>query len=1690
MPDRRKFAALMFGAAAVVAAALNEAAAQPRIPQAQGPASALPFVENVGQINPAVRFYMDIEAGRAFVSSGGITYKVPTGVQSGFAFREVWQSERKAKIAASGRHPARLAFASGRGGQPARAAAYKILKYSGVWDGVDIELHAAGRNFEKLFVLQPGSDVDSVRIRVDAVRGLELDPDGSLVLSFGSNDISFTPPHAYQEIAGKRVDVPVSYTVDKLNYGFLLGQYDPQYPVVIDPLLASTFIGGDGQEVIADIALDASGDSVIAGWTQSSDFPTTLGAYDGSYSGTRDAFVARISANGASLLAATYFGGSGLDSATSVAVSGSSIYVAGWTESADFPTTSGAYRETAEGRDAFVARFDSSLSSLQASTLLGGSGSDYAFSLLVDGAEVVVAGDTQSADFPASTGAYDEIVDGRDAYVARLTSGLDALSAATVLGGANDEFVSAVRKDGSGALVVVGDTLSDDFPVTPGAADDARDGKDVFLSILSSDLTTLAASTFLGGSGDEDAADLRFDAAGRCVVLGETRSSDFPATTGAFAETSSGVRDAFIAILDSGLSSIEAATYLGGSVSDYVQALAIDSAGAVYAVGSTDSSDFPVTAGAYDETYDGGRDVFVAKLDNQLGALLASTYIGGIGLDSADGAAVGLDGSIIVAGNTLSILYPTTPGAYQAAHTNNGLADGFVTRITNDLAGVVVPLIAGVYPITGDGTYIEGASIDFSVAFTEAVVVDLGGGTPSIAMNSGGTAYYLSGSGGTALTFRYTVALDDNSSDLDYSGSTAFQLNGATVRSAGTSLDANLTLSSPGAAGSLSAAAQIVIDTTSLQPTITSPLGGSSTNDPTPTIAGTAEALSTVEVFEGANSLGSTAADPSGVWTFDVPAPLLDGAYSFTAVATDAFNHISAPSLPVDVTIDTIAPTAPVIAQPTEGQVLATNFPQIAGDAEPSAVVEVFANSLSKGTTTADQSGAWTFVPGAPLTDGDYAIEASAKDAAGNVSPLSTAVNVTVDGTLPAAPIISSPLNGSLIATGTPQIAGTSDPDVTIEILDGVELLGTVLADGSGAWSFTPGAALDEGAHSLTAVANDGQQTSPPSVPVVFTVDTIAPPVPTVTMPGEGEIFSDNQPLFAGTAEALSTVTVLVDSQQIGQTSADSLGAWSLQSPQVLADGPHSVRAFAADGAGNAGPQSTPVSFTIDPNAGQQSQGGSGGGSDSDEDGLTDDEEVALGTDPFNPDSDGDGVIDGQEVEDGSDPLDGGSSIQVLQTTVCSEWNGYLQMLNIMEHVNMSAHALSLQTTLFDINGVAQSTFNFNIPAGAQFDVLVHDMPGRAADSYGRVCTSHSGAPGDVDGRMVYYRLDQSGGYQFAFAMPFTNAAAGSQFAPFNTYQPSYASYELGNLVANWIQLTNVTAAAQTGDLYYYGMDGVVLGFEKVTLPAGARRDFSAHQFGPSMIGTVEWRPEEAEASFQFRNVRYYYNNPDFSANEFMTASQFEGLRGSGKLLVAPLDTSSGSAIVEISNVSNLENEVAVQIFSKSGSLLHSGGYAIPPQGSYHLISDPILNGAKGIVRVQGSVAGGLVVTAMQYGRAADGALLYQYGTAAREALGSALRGSYNTYLGQGCDLQLSNATATSQPVTLKMKRLDGTNVLGSGVQLTVPANGLLSLEICSNDIPDTYGVVTVEQQNANTLVGSVVRKGFAEQYRFPTPLR
>lgn len=334
---------------------------------------------------------------------------------------------------------------------------------------------------------------------------------------------------------------------------------------------------------------------------------------------------------------------------------------------------------------------------VQYTTYLGGNDRDFCQSIAADrDGNAYVAGQTTSANFPITPGAFDTTFHGfRDAFVTKLSPDGSSLIYSTYLGGINVNEGTGIAVDASGHAYATGHTNSPDFPVTPGAFQTTLGGQsDAFVTKLSADGSSLVYSTYLGGSLNDLAYGIAVNAAGSACVVGETNSTDFPVTAGAFqtalpSATSSG----FAAMLSADGSSLFFATYLGGSTFNYATSVALDSASQAYVSGVTTSADFPVTAGAFDTTFNGSEDTFVTKFSADGSSLIYSTYLGGSSFTQALGIAIDAEGSAYVTGRTGSIDFPTTPGAFQTSL--QGIYDAFITKFPPDGSSLVYSTYLG-----------------------------------------------------------------------------------------------------------------------------------------------------------------------------------------------------------------------------------------------------------------------------------------------------------------------------------------------------------------------------------------------------------------------------------------------------------------------------------------------------------------------------------------------------------------------------------------------------------------------------------------------------------------------------------------------------------------------------------------------------------------------------------------------------------------------------------------------------------------------------------------------------------------------------------------------------------------------------------------------------------------------------------
>src|SRR5262245_24913410 len=533
---------------------------------------AVPFLENAGQGDPRVAYYAPTFSGTVFVTGDGdLVYALPAPRRraeaaevrepaSGWTLTESFVGGHPTPI---GAHPAATHVSVFAGDDSSRwqrdVASYADVTLGTVWPGISVTLAAHGKQVEKVFTVAPGVAPDTIRVRVAGAESLAVADDGGLMLHTGVGDVRLTPPVAYQEIGGTRRMLSAQYALSGDEYGFRVSGYDPTLPVVIDPLLQATRLGGSGEDQAIGIAIGPAGDVYVAGDTESPNFAGTGAGAQPGFGGNRDAFVARLSSDLTALEQATFLGGSGLDQAIRLAIAPTTgeVYVVGLTSSPNFPGTSGGAQsrlgdvDLTDPLDGFVARLNASLTSLEQATYLGGSGnSDAAINVVIvpSTGTVYVAGVTNSVDFPGITGGAQTIPGGgqNDTFIARLNLSLTTLGQATLLGGTGEDRVRDMRiAPTSGDVYVAGRTSSIDFPGMAGGAQIALPGgvQGGFVARLNASLTTLRQATYLGGnSGGNEADALAIaPATGDVYVAGSTSAADFPGTAGGAQSVSGGI---------------------------------------------------------------------------------------------------------------------------------------------------------------------------------------------------------------------------------------------------------------------------------------------------------------------------------------------------------------------------------------------------------------------------------------------------------------------------------------------------------------------------------------------------------------------------------------------------------------------------------------------------------------------------------------------------------------------------------------------------------------------------------------------------------------------------------------------------------------------------------------------------------------------------------------------------------------------------------------------------------------------------------------------------------------------------------------------------------------------------------------------------------------------------------------------
>ena len=720
--------ALAIGASALYAAAPP----QPRVVAAYG-TPLLRFEANRGQTDAAVRFTSRGPGYRLFLTSREAVFAFAH--QATVVRLQLEGAAPRPRITGENELPARSNYLIGN--DPAQwhtgVPNFAKVRYRGIYPGIDLVYYGSEDRLEHDFIVAPGADPGRIAIRVRGAGPLRI-RNGEALIGTEEADIRLLRPQIYQEVNGSRRPVQGGYVLRAGNrLGFAIGNYDRKLPLVIDPVLGySTYLGGTGDEYSQGVAVDASGNAYVVGYTYGADFPTTPGAYQSAPKGGSDtAFLSKLSPDGSTLLYSTYIGGNKGSEGYGITLdTAGNIYLTGNTDSTDFPITANAVQKTNNWGDAFVLKLAPDGVTVLYSTFLGGSSGDYGYGIALDPAgNIYFSGSTFSKNFPTSATAFQKTMAGWYApFAAKISADGSSLVYSTYLGGHNGDFGHGLAVDANGYAYVTGTAADSFFPTTPGAFQTTFGGvQDGFVTKLSQDGSALVYSSFLGGGNYETGASIAVDSAGSAYVTGYSQSGNFPTTAGAFQTVlGTGSGNAFVTKLSPDGSSAVYSTLLGGTGGpgggDSGASITLTNAGEAWITGTTASADFPVTADAIQGSKPGvgNRNAFATRFSANGSSLIFSTYLGGSSVNGEGGNGIVLDtlGNAYVTGETSSTNFPVSPYAFQDA--NAGGHDAFITKLGEPAPVLFVDVNALGF------TAIEGGSNPAAQGFN---VSNHGGGT-------------------------------------------------------------------------------------------------------------------------------------------------------------------------------------------------------------------------------------------------------------------------------------------------------------------------------------------------------------------------------------------------------------------------------------------------------------------------------------------------------------------------------------------------------------------------------------------------------------------------------------------------------------------------------------------------------------------------------------------------------------------------------------------------------------------------------------------------------------------------------------------------------------------------------------------------------------------------------------------------
>ncbi len=474
-------------------------------------------------------------------------------------------------------------------------ATYQKVRFRNVYPGIDVVYYGNQGQLEFDFIVAPGSDPGAILLDFDGAGKLKIDAGGNLAATVEGSELRIRTPVIYQEVAGVRKPVVGRFHLEgNHRASFQLASYDKLQALIIDPTIVySTVVGGSGVDYGASVAVDSTGNIYMTGTTSSNDFPLH-GAVQTTNGGS-NIFITKLNPTATSVLYSTYLGGNGADVPSGIAVDSSGdIFVAGYTNSSNFPQSNALSYTVSAGLRGFVVKMNASGSALTYSTYLGGSGtgSDRVLGLALDATGIAyVTGSTTSTTFPTTTGAYSGTLPGSSAgvfsssalFLTKFNASGSLLTYSSLIGAGEGDSVAI---DSVGAAYVTGFITS--LP-----------SQTALVFKMNPAGTAQVYSTSLGSTSFEDGRNehgrsIAVDSTGLAYIAGDTNSAVFPVTSNAAQNVLGGGHDGFFVKVNAAGSSLYS-TYLGGRNDDFPKGVALDNSGNIVIAGVTSSPNFPVS---------------------------------------------------------------------------------------------------------------------------------------------------------------------------------------------------------------------------------------------------------------------------------------------------------------------------------------------------------------------------------------------------------------------------------------------------------------------------------------------------------------------------------------------------------------------------------------------------------------------------------------------------------------------------------------------------------------------------------------------------------------------------------------------------------------------------------------------------------------------------------------------------------------------------------------------------------------------------------------------------------------------------------------------------------------------------------------------------------------------------------------